>query len=188
MKPNKIITASFLEIMIFDPSGIRELHKRIPINSWLRNYIYWAHIQHENLTGYCTDTSGTPQSITPTNPQEFKAPASQHNYGLVVGTGTDPNGYGTYKLQTQIQHGIGAGQLNHQASLVGPITWADPLLYHTLSRSFINNSGATITVKEAGAYAKGGIFYIAVIRDLTGDIVIADTKTLNLQYYVKVTF
>ncbi len=74
--------------------------------------------------------------------------------GIVVGTGANPVTLDDISLQTRVNHGRGAGQLEYGGCGV-PFT---PVLTHpdgefTIQRYFTNNSGGTITITEAGIHA-----------------------------------
>jgi len=182
-----IIKPSFLEILIYSKNGILDYHKKLPIKSLVRQFIDFAQINCTSVAGNVRDTSNTLRSQSPSNHYKCDAPATNANYGIRVGTGTNPVSISDYNLQTPIAHGNGAGQLYHQGVVISSVTIAGNEAYLTIQRNFNNNSGASITVQEAGLISFTGLYYFLLLRDLTGSIEILNTKTLVAQYTWKVT-
>lgn len=139
-----------------------------------------------NAARTITDTGGTARSVT-TGALDFRGPVNDSTQGIVVGTGTNAVAIGDTKLQTQITHGAGAGQLSHGLqSFVAPSTTGSTRSY-TTKRLFTNNSGGTITVQESGIYSTTSSFRFCVIRDLTGAVAILNTQVLTLEYTIGIT-
>jgi hypothetical protein len=118
------------------------------------------------------------------------APAGDTTAGIVLGTNDTPVSIGQYNLQSPISHGTGAGQLSYGAtnveSLVKDTTW-----YFRVIRTFTNNSGASITVKEMGLFVRLGMssspyYYSCMLaRDvLTTPITIPSGSTLTVRYII----
>ena len=112
-------------------------------------------------------------------------------YGLVVGTnaGASPESNTDYSLDTKIAEGAGAGQLTHNA-----MSWDAPLVVGVNvdlvgKRSFTNNSGATITVKETGIRVRNDPsgYYHLIIRDVVSDTPIPDLCSLTVYYTLRTT-
>jgi len=97
--------------------------------------------------------------------------ANDSTYGIVVGTGTTPPTPNDYNLENQIVNGTGNGQLiyGHHIISPAPVSNGSSDIYITtsaptsgllpvsgnttswkISRTFTNNSGASITVSEVG--------------------------------------
>ena len=182
-----IITPSFLEIIIYGKDGTRELTKYQPLNSYLRNFICFLHKDMAGVAEYILDTGGAGRTVIATSTWVAGAAEGNANSGIVVGTGTNPVAITDTKLQTQIAHGSAAGQLYYQTAIVGVVITGANYAQIIISRNFTNSSGASITVKEAGLYVYSATWYFAIVRDLTGDIVVANGKTLAMQYYIKTT-
>lgn len=122
------------------------------------------------------------------DPQRF----SGDTYGIVVGTGNAAVTTTDNALQTKINHGTGAGLLEHGGTEVLVPTFADPNGSMVIRRYFTNNSGGAITVEESGLYARGwtsaGYTYIfCIARDVTGGVVVPDTQLLVVTYTAQIT-
>jgi len=135
-----------------------------------------------------TDTSNTARSQGSYRPFRIDCAAGVSAYGLVVGTGTNAVTLTDYKLQTQIAHGNGAGQLAYGAgSFVAPTTSGSDRYWDAV-RTFTNNSGGDITINEVGIYAfSSNPYYYCIARDLTGGVLIANTKVATLTYRFKIS-
>jgi len=77
-----------------------------------------------------------------------------HNTYLVmiqVGSGQLSNPYNAHTLAAPISNGTGAGQLSYgSVSVPSGITVSGGSAYFTISQSYTNNSGNTITITEVG--------------------------------------
>lgn len=173
--------------MIYSQKGTLELYKKIPIDSYLRQFIDLQRIDLADTGANVRDTNNTLRAVTVAVNKPATAPAANHNYGLEVGTGTNAVTISDYALQTKIATGSGAGQLNYQATTVNAVIVAGSQAYFTVTRNFNNNSGNTITVQEAGLALLISTWCFLIIRDLTGAIDVLNTKTLAAQYTIQVT-
>jgi len=150
--------------------------------------LLWVQIWNSNQT--IKDIGGVNRSIGP-HLYNFSARASvgEIGFGLMVGTGDTAVAITDYKLETQILHGVGAGQLYHQGSQwIAPSTIGARRHFYT-SREFDNQSGATITVKECGIYTRADTsYYLCSIRDIipAGGQAVAHNQTLTIQYEIYV--
>jgi hypothetical protein len=127
------------------------------------------------------------------------APDNDSSYGIVVGNGTSSVVINDYKLASQIAHGTGAGQLDYDThTFTGPtVDTANNKAYFSITRSFVNRSGAAITVSECGIMARSywkdynavrqDIKYL-IIRDLIDPpIQVANLATLTISYTFEVS-
>jgi hypothetical protein len=80
--------------------------------------------------------------------------AGTTNIGIVVGTGTNAVTIADYKLQIQIAHGTGSGQLSYGAATFGAPSTIGTTRKFTMLRSFANSSGGDITIHEVGIYLR----------------------------------
>lgn len=110
--------------------------------------------------------------------------------GVMVGTGNTPVDIEDYALEAQIAHGLGAGQLSHLAQTTSSPTVTASESSFTLTRQFLNLSGATITVKEIGIYGHivtvPDTYYGCFVRDVLGtEMVIPDGGAITVIYTMK---
>jgi len=121
------------------------------------------------------------------------APALNDVYGVVVGTnaGTTAEDNLNYALDTKIAHsGIGAaGCMNYQAvTFVAPHEDAGNIDLH-ITRTFLNETGGGITVKEIGIICKNSVDtkYHLLLRDVVADELVNDGETLTVVYTLRTT-
>lgn len=114
-------------------------------------------------------------------------------FGIVVGTnaGTTPEDNENYKLDTKILHSaIGdAGELNYQAvTFVAPSVQGANIDFD-ITRTFLNETGVTITVKEIGIICKNitDTKYHLMLRDVVSDEAVLDGYTLTVVYTLRTT-
>ena len=177
-----------LELRILDKNGELERMFTKPMNSLIRNFTRLVYGELNSAACNMYDTSGTLRAEAYTSGRALNAGIGNQNYGIQVGTGTNPVTISDYKLQTQIANGTGAGQLAYQATVVSGIYEDANQSYFTVTRNFNNGSGGTITVQEAGLvhYNAANSWYFLHARDLTGAIDVLNGKTLVVQYTFKV--
>lgn len=112
------------------------------------------------------------------------------SYGIVVGTGSTANTIDDYKLETQIDN---ATLAHSNTALVGYVTDKDDV-YIKLQRSFTNNTGGTITIKEVGVYLKvyatgnTSIYVMYYRKVLDTPLDIADGSTDIIEWVYQITF
>jgi hypothetical protein len=120
--------------------------------------------------------------------------AGDVSQGIIVGTSDTPNALTTYALGGKIAHGTGSGQLVYGSESIEEVT--NPSgndLQFRITRTFTNNSGSTITVKEVGLLAKkydaaSSSRSFLVARDVLPSAVdVPDGATLTIRYVVKIT-
>jgi len=90
-----------------------------------------------------------------------KAVITDDSMGILVGTGTTGFTSTDTALATKIAHGTGAGQLEYgvcpdTSTTTEPATVGDKTSMK-IARNFINNSGASITIKEVGIQSVNGL-------------------------------
>lgn len=78
------------------------------------------------------------------------AAAANDLYGIQVGTGEDAVTISDFQLKTKILHGDTSTKLNHGATSIGAVAIVGSTAKFTIARTFTNNSGADIDVKEVG--------------------------------------
>lgn len=145
---------------VYTPDGKLAEEVIQPAHSYVR---YWPellniHLGMRNGTDTVIDVDGVSRSIsTSTGLNTFprvNAAVAAGTYGIVVGTGTAAVAMTDVALGTKIAHGTGSGQLSHGLCATYPVdtTGANTARYINIARGFQNNSGAAVTVSEAGVY------------------------------------
>lgn len=109
-------------------------------------------------------------------------------HGIVVGTGDTAVDNEDYELETQLTEGVGAGNITHGQQVFEAVAVVGANVDFETKRSFPNNTGSTITIKEAGKYTKYSTQYHCVIRDVLGTpVVLPDNCALTVYYTWRTT-
>ncbi len=124
------------------------------------------------------------------------APVSNSDYGIVIGTGDTAETNEDYKLETQLTQGAGAGNITYGATIIEAVAVVGPNVDLETKRTFTNNTGSTITVKEAGMYTWSFFYngfpdfqgHHCIIRDVLGAPVdVPDKCSLTVYYTLRTT-
>jgi hypothetical protein len=135
-----------------------------------------------------TDTGGVNRSLsagaTANSPMVYvNAGVGVSTSGIVVGTGIAAPANTDNKLQTQIAHGAGAGQLNYGAQSETAAAVVSTNVDWILTRTFTNASGGTVTINELALYAalNANGWFFCVLHD-------AQTQAVNNGQVATVTY
>jgi hypothetical protein len=201
----------YWEIEVKDKNGKLIEHKRSKSHSWLKQWIqilkgefatrHGTNVGHGNVT--INDETGTgvtypchgSYSVTDYYmDQSTRGDAGDVSQGIIVGRGDTPNSLTTYALASKIAHGTGSEQLLYGAESVEDVSNPSGMdLQFRITRTFTNNSGASVTVKELGILVKK---YDAskisrsflIVRDvLSSPSGIPDGATMTVRYIIKIT-
>jgi len=116
------------------------------------------------------------------------AGAGNDDYGIQVGRDDTTPTNENFKLLDKIAHGDGAGQLEYGEMAFYDVIEHEGYMKFSFTRTFLNNSGATITVKEIGfvIHAAYNNKYCLWLRDvLSPPVDVEQGKTLTVQYTIK---
>lgn len=123
----------------------------------------------------------------------YNAGAGIDTWGIVVGTnaGVTAEDNENFKLDTKILHSaIGdAGKLNYQAVVLGAVAVDGANIDYDIVRTFLNETGNTITVKEIGIIVMNttDTKYHLILRDVVTDENVLDGYTLTVIYTLRTT-
>jgi len=125
----------------------------------------------------------------------YRAAAGRDDKGIIVGSGTNPESFEDYALQTKIPNGTGPGQLSYIQSEPHSVSYDTPtrVLRNQLVRYFNNNSGGDIEVNEVALVNSmqqpGAWPEFVMSRDrLTSTVTVPDTGQLKVTYTVQLTY
>ena len=203
---------AYWEIEIKDKNGKLLKRKRIKSHSWLKQWLQM--LKGEFATRNATTVGGGNVSVVDetgtgrTYPKHDTASgfyacyfnlstlgdAGDVSQGIIVGSSDTPNSLTTYALGSKIAHGTGSGQLVYNVEVIEDVTnpSGNDLLFR-ITRTFTNNSGSTVTVKEVGLlikkYDAGGVArsFLAVRDVLPSPSSIPDGATMTIRYIPKIT-
>jgi len=197
LKPHNNINIR-LTITIKDKDGkIIKVHKQ-KSHSFVANFLYILGTFFMNQGINYTDITGSVTSfyIGANINSEFILNlncGSPGNCGIVIGTGTATPTPGDYKLGNQIANGTGSGQMTYNSLSFTNPTINGNTTTMTITQSFTNQSGASITVSEVGIIAEtlnsnGGTDYVLIVHDLlSSPITVANLSILQVIYTISVT-
>ena len=137
------------------------------------------------------DTGGVSRISTVPGPT-LASGAGNTSYGIVVGTGTNPNTGSTYALQAPIANGTGAGQLQYGTTGVSAPGVSGSIMTVIVNRTLTNSSGGTVTISETAIYGAlwwpGTQYFFALTRDvLATSISLANGGSATIYYTFQVT-
>jgi len=149
-----------------------------------------------------TNTAGNGVSVDGASGGTMAVNAASGNtaYGIVIGSGATAGSTPSptlYNLVAEIPQGTSSGQIEYGAVSVSSVSQSGQTTSFTISRSFTNVSGATLTVTEIGivvlmtgwnmgAYASGTYFLIAY--DIPSSAIsVQNGQTLTITYTFSVT-
>jgi len=154
---------AYLTIVVRDSEGrVVKVHRQRS-HSPTANFIgLMLPLTYFNVTGgsyTLKNTGGSTYGYQPainTGAYCISYPNSHSNYSsyivmIQVGSGSQSNPYSAYSLAAPIANGSGSGQLVYgQPSIPSNITVSGSSAYFTISQTFNNNSGGTVTITEVG--------------------------------------
>jgi hypothetical protein len=160
--------------------------------------LHMAHIYSSNPDGVTVkDTDGNNRTWSYTSSQyvantlAVEAPSTDDSYGILVGTGTTAPTLDNYALETKITHGSGSGQLQYGATSVAAAAIVGSNVDMVISRTFINASGASITIREVGLALRemwyGSTNYKFLIAHDAVNQMVENTYIAVVTYTVRVT-
>ena len=170
-----------------------------PSRSFVIQFLEFIYAAFRGTTTNATDVSGAETGIYRTAPAAHKlwrqqcqinAGANVSLYGQVVGTGDTAATNTDNKLETQLTQGVGAGNISHGAQIVDAVAIVGVNVDMVCKRSFTNNTGSTITIKEVGLYKRTEVdsTYHMLIRDvLAASVDVPDMCSLTVYHTLRTT-
>ncbi|AGG07376.1 hypothetical protein C1O63_1563 [Dehalococcoides mccartyi] len=213
-----LLPEAFWEFEVRDKNGLTLARHRQRSHSWVRNAYNLMVCQAAAVPGdlavglAVVDINGTARSDATTQPASGLSSGGASNssiyvnlgngiyagagvdlFGIVVGTGNNPESLESYALATKIVSGNLAGQLSYSATDPPTISTIGTTKTVAWVRYFNNNSGGDITVNEAGVYTKGtydnSSATFMLCRDLlAGGVVVPNTGQLKVTYTLQLTY
>lgn len=170
---------------IRDPTGwIIKTLPEIPANSYLRQFVDLLSVQLSRVALNITRITGAVYS-TAADDENFRADggAGATTYGIVIGDGEAAVALEDYALGNQLTTDI----VYSSVSFGVPITDGGKR-YFDITRTFTNNTGAGLGIKEVGLYVGlTGIAKLACIDRSLYSADVANGDSISLRYRISVT-
>ena len=187
---------------ITNPDGTVVREWTEPAHSLNYNFGLFMYALWGATTVSMTNTAGNGVSVDGASGGTMAVNAASGNtaYGIVIGSGATAGSTPSptlYNLVAEIPQGTSSGQIEYGAVSVSSVSQSGQTTSFTISRSFTNVSGATLTVTEIGivvlmtgwnmgAYASGTYFLIAY--DIPSSAIsVQNGQTLTITYTFSVT-
>ena len=187
---------------ITNPDGTVVKEWTEPARSLNYNFGLFMNALWGSTTASMTNTAGDGVSVDGASGGTMAVTAASGNtaYGIVIGSGATAGSTPSptlYNLVAEIPQGTSSGQIEYGAVSVSSVSQSGQTTQFTISRSFTNVSGATLTVTEIGlvvlmtgwnmgAYASGTYFLIAY--DIPSSAIsVQNGQTLTVTYTFSVT-
>jgi len=187
---------AYLKIKVIDENGKCTYYRRYRSRSFVANFLRQL---FRNLSGQSinnVNTSGGSYAISSTDIINVTDGSNDSSYGILIGSGTSAPSIIDDNLSQVISNGTSVGQMQYGAvSVTGAVTNTSTNSgYITVTRTFTNNSGSSITVSEVGLVAWSGNFNIQtnqfylIIHDLLpSPITVPNGSSLSISYEIQVT-
>lgn len=191
---------AFIRLVVTDPSGrVMSDSGEQESHSFVIQFLEFIYRVFDSVQTAFTATDGTEDQgylAASDNPIGcVKAPINNSNFGIVIGTDDTAEDNTDHALNTQLTEGVTAGKITHNQSIINfapAVTGGNVDM--VLLRSFTNNTGNLITVKEAGVYTvhmavAGALWYYHChVRDvLASSVAVADKCSLSVFYTLRTT-
>ena len=187
-----------LELIVKDKDGRVTEQRIIRSKSFVRQFLQLLWVKCQLLDGssapsIVVSTFGDVSSVRNSSYLlAANATVNDDDYGIIVGSGNTPPALSDYALETKIDHGTGAGQLQYSAVTFGAPTSDASTSQFTITRDFANASGGDVVVRELGLAVLAYITTYAethhlVIRDAITPLTIPNGQTLTVNYRIQTT-
>jgi len=186
---------AYLKIKIIDENGKCLYYRRYRSRSFVIGFLndFFATMAGQTITN--TNTSDTSYTVSTIDQTIVQANSNNSAFGIQIGTGTTTPSITDSSLSLLIANGTGAGQMQYGGvNVTGAVTnTSNNTGYITVTRTFTNNSGSSITVSEVGIVAWSGNAtgqsnqYYLIIHDLLPTpITVPNGSSLSISYEIQV--
>jgi len=186
---------AYLKIRVIDENGKCTYYRRYRSRSFVIGFlnVIFSNLSGQGVTNI--NTSGTQYTTTYGDSIYINDSSNDNSYGIQIGTGTTTPSIVDSRLSALITNGTGAGQMQYGGvNVTGAVTnTSNNTGYITVTRTFTNNSGASITVSEVGLVAWAGNWngvsgqYYLIIHDLLPTpITVPNGSSLSISYEIQV--
>lgn len=193
VQPKKIEESLSYSVEVRDKEG-RVLHRiSAPSRSYVEQWNQLINLQATQVAKTIKDIGGIDR--TPDADDETLGAyggITMDDIGIVVGKGTTAVAIDDYALESQCVEGVGVDQFNYQLQIWTEPSVAGSTCSFTARRSFINNSGATISgIKEIGCYVRchnAATYHMLGFRDvLPSAVYVPHGGSITVTYTIAAT-
>jgi len=192
----------YIELTVKDRNGKIIKHHKQYSHSFVANFLNglaesFAQASITTSTNIFASINTSNTSVYDFGWYNINAPAGNSSFGIVIGTGNATPTPQDYQLGNQIANGTGSGQMIYNATSFNPSSGTVTISGNTssiqISRTFQNESGASITVSETGIISitdvvSGTSGYILIVHDLlSSPITIPNGGVMAITYTISVT-
>jgi len=196
--PKPLLTARY-RLVVRDAQGRIMRIEEAPSKSFILNFLYlwWLNLNLNNTDSISAVNSSGQQTTTPLVQPQFWYVAFGGNSapysGIQAGSGTSAPSASSPYLESLILSGTGSGQLSYGTNTVtSPLLSSNPGTM-TITRTFTNNSGGSVTVGEIGlatnqATPTENVYYaVLLIHDvLSSAASVPNGGTITVTYTLQV--
>jgi len=186
---------AYLKIKVINEKGKCVYYRRYRSRSFVIGFLntLFTNLSGQRITNI--NTSGGSYTISQGDAIAVNDGSNDNNYGIQIGTGTTAPSITDTRLSQLITNGTGPGQMQYGGvNVTGPVTnTTNNTGYITVTRTFTNNSGASITVSEVGLVAWSGPksnetnqFYLIIHDLLPTPITVPNGSSLSISYEIQV--
>jgi len=151
--PKPLLTARY-RVVVRDEKGRVKRIEEAPSKSFILNllYLWWLALNLNTSDSLSMVTYyGSPYAYPLSQPVGWWAFDNEESYsGEQVGSGTSSPSASSPYLESLILNGTGSGQLSYGSSIVTSPSLSSNPGTMTVTKTFTNNSGGTVTVGEIG--------------------------------------
>jgi len=186
---------AYLKVKVIDENGKCIYYRRYRSRSFVVNFLRTI---FTNLSGQSinnVNTSGGSYSTSNIDNIIVNDGSNDDSYGILIGKGTSAPSIIDSNLSQVISNGASVGQMQYSAvSVTGAVTNTSTNTgYITVTRTFTNNSGSSITVSEVGLVAWSGNetfqtnqYYLIIHDLLPSPITVPNGSSLSISYEIQV--
>jgi len=185
VRENKYIE---IEVTVRSKNGKVIKHFKKRSDSFVANYYRIIRVLFAcPLSGTVKDMGGNDRTITCPNKIDVMAPEDDDSYGILIGKGTTSPTPDDYTIESQVFNDT----LRHKVVSVSAVTISGSETSFTVSRDFVNVSGADQTIYEIAEVAKvtttEGDVEVLIFRHVeSGGITVPNGATLTVQIKHKI--
>jgi len=191
----KMNVKAYLKIKVINEKGKCVYYRRYRSRSFVIGFLntLFTNLSGQRITNI--NTSGGSYTISQGDAIAVNDGSNDNNYGIQIGTGTTAPSITDTRLSQLITNGTGPGQMQYGGvNVTGPVTnTTNNTGYITVTRTFTNNSGASITVSEVGLVAYSGTlglasnqYYLIIYDLLPTPITVPNGSSLSISYEIQV--